>query len=560
LTARPNGVEIVRPTGRASPLWWVVQARRRFFRAFKRLSPEARTIAAGLVLGERPSGFPALKEDFRRSGTIHLLVASGIKVAFVLALWWFLARWAFFLSRRTALVIGIPLVLFYAFLAGADAPVLRAAIMAAAGIAGFLLGRVDRALHLIGFAALVLLVLAPGELFQAGFQMSFAATLGLILGMPAVETGLRWSARRSFWPRPPWVRGLLSGSMRLFALSFLSQLALSPLLVFYFRRVSVAGFVANLIAVPWASVGLYLCVGLFAFDFTGLPGAGLWVWPTEKSMLDLWRMAAWGGRLPGADVPTPWTPLQVGALAAAVAATFGVLYTLRTVEAEEDPPPVGRRRYAVLAGAWIAAALVIALFRPKPLREPSILWVGDRSDAVVVATGGSVTLIDPDSPEQVRGTLIPFLREARVRVARVIFSFPPKGPEVLRAVHEEFPGIEVRCMEGSFGLRWPVEEVLRDPGVVWRRETLAAFSVEAGGRRFLFLSDPRSAVPDGPWEAVSFHPKGPIRRSESRLESVAAQRWILRGRGGSVWDEKLGGVVQRPARDGFSLWRGGRWS
>ena len=105
--------------------------------------------------------------------------------------------------------------------------VLRAAVMAAAGIAGFLLGRVDRPVHLVALAALVLLVVEPGGLFQAGFQMSFAATLGLALGMPAVERMLRQVAAGRFWPKAPWARKVLAGSARLLAASVLAQLALA---------------------------------------------------------------------------------------------------------------------------------------------------------------------------------------------------------------------------------------------------------------------------------------------------------------------------------------------
>ena len=86
------------------------------------------------------------------------------------------------------------------------------------------------------------------------------------------------------------------GLIGLFAASFLSQLALSPLLVFYFRRMSLVGPLANLFAVPWGDVCLFLGVGLFFFDFFHVPGAGVCAWATEKSArsnrparADLWR-------------------------------------------------------------------------------------------------------------------------------------------------------------------------------------------------------------------------------------------------------------------------------
>lgn len=565
LSGKPAGVQMLRPAGPSAWLWWVVQARRRFARAFARLAPEARAIIEGLVLGERPSGFPALKEDFRRSGTIHLLVASGTNVAFVLSLWWVLGRWAFFLSRRVTLVLGVPLAFFYAFLAGADAPVMRAAVMSSAGLAGFLMGRVDRPAHLVGLAALVLLILEPRALFQAGFQMSFAATLGLALGMPAVEAVLRWCAGRPWWPKVRWAHLAFSGIIGLFAASALAQLSLAPLLIFYFRTFSFAGPITNMFAVPWGALCLFLGAGLFAWDLSGLPGAGLAAAATEHAALVLWKAAAWGARLPGAQVPMPWSGVQVAVLGAAVAAGLVVLAGVRWVEEEEGAAafPIGRRRGWALAGVVLCAAFLIFVGRPRARRGPALLWPDGAGDAVLVQdAAGGATLLDPASPAQVQMTFTPFLRETGGTVRRLLFTrMPKKGEETLQAFAALCTDAEVTCafQPPAASLCRALPGQWEEPALRWRREGRQGLSIAAGGKRFFFAANERAGLPPGPWDVVTLHPRGPGKDLKRRFPAGAASRWVLRGRGGMVWEDSLAGDVRRPSRDGYQLWREERW-
>ncbi len=102
----------------------------------RRLPPERAAVMAGLTVGQRPRFYPGLRRAFVDSGTMHVLVASGSNVGFVLAAW-LMAAAAFGVPRRSALVSAVPAVWAYVLVVGGDAPIARAGTMATVGIIAF---------------------------------------------------------------------------------------------------------------------------------------------------------------------------------------------------------------------------------------------------------------------------------------------------------------------------------------------------------------------------------------------------------------------------------------
>ena len=173
-------------------------------------------------------------------GTYHVLALSGAQVALVAGLVVALARR---LGATPALqaVLGGGVAAFYAVFVGGDVPVVRASLMAAVLLGGRALDLDADLANLLGLAALVLLVHRPSSITDVGFQLSFGATLGLLLLTPALSTGL---------PRLPL------GIERALAASLAAQAALLPLLALHFHRIAPAGLVLNLVAVPLSSAVL----------------------------------------------------------------------------------------------------------------------------------------------------------------------------------------------------------------------------------------------------------------------------------------------------------------
>lgn len=240
--ARAHEAAVTRPAG---PL---LRLARRFrhsalasFRAG--LEPEAAAVFGGVVLGEKRSVPPDLKAAFQDSGAMHLLVASGSNVGFVVAVVYVLCS-LLGLRRRYAGLVALGLAGFYVLAAGLDAPLVRAYLMFAAGLCAWLLRRESGAFQALTAAALLILALSPRSLFDAGFQMSFLAAYGLSVGL-------------ALWGRylPGGPAGKVSG---LLMVSFFAQLCLYPVLAVYFHKISLVSLLSNMALVPASGVAMAL--------------------------------------------------------------------------------------------------------------------------------------------------------------------------------------------------------------------------------------------------------------------------------------------------------------
>lgn len=431
--------QVLRPAPPWSPLRWMSALRRRFLEAFDRhLSGPAAELLAGLVLGKKPSGVPDMELDFRRSGTYHLLVASGSNVGFVMGLWILAGRWVLCLARRPLWALSIPWAFLYVGVAGADPPVVRAAVMASLGVFAYLLGREDRLEHVAGLSAGLLLLWRPRALFEAGFQMSYAAVLGIVMAAPALEEAAAAMARR-FLPdrvrRGFWGRASLQ-VLRLFLVSLCAQLALSPLLIHYFHRFSWAGLWANMLAVPGAALCLALGTGLFALDLVSSASSATAAaaFATENAARGLWAVVRWFSRFPSAEVALSWGPAQTWTLGALAAAALVVL--------------AGRGRWWKFgAGMWAAGLpLLFLLAGPRADGRLRLTWL-DEDAAVALSPRGRVTLVNGGGEEAARYRVAPYLRRLSVsRIDRLIVTRgePPPGGG-LRFLLREFETGEFLC-------------------------------------------------------------------------------------------------------------------
>ena len=185
-----------------------------------------------------------VRDQFRRAGLTHILVASGAQVSIIALLCIGATR---LLGGRGAWLafLVVPPIVIYALIAGGAASIWRAALGGA--LVAWALGR-GRALDAASLwcgALLILLVIDPKSLFDLSLQLSFGAMWGLIFLSPiaerALSTGIVWPQR---WQ---WLRGVI-------ALSIGAQLATLPILLHSFGRLSLAALGANIPAVPLAGV------------------------------------------------------------------------------------------------------------------------------------------------------------------------------------------------------------------------------------------------------------------------------------------------------------------
>ncbi|MCX5786766.1 MAG: ComEC/Rec2 family competence protein [Elusimicrobia bacterium] len=205
-----------------------------------KLSSEAASVAGGVVIGEKKNISPGLKTAFQDSGSMHLLVASGSNVGFVVIVVYFLCAGAG-LKKRHSWPLALLSAGFYVMAAGFDPPLTRAYFMFGSGLAALLLERRPGIFQGLVIACLLILAFEPLALFDAGFQMSFAAAYGLSIGMTL------WGERLRF----KGLTGILAG---LFAVSFFAQAGLYPLMAYYFHKISLVSLVSNIVLVPASGV------------------------------------------------------------------------------------------------------------------------------------------------------------------------------------------------------------------------------------------------------------------------------------------------------------------
>ena len=294
-------------------LQFVYGLRDRGERLLNRLLPEPyAALANGMLLGIE-AGIPnELYEEFNLTGTSHVIVISGSNVALVTGLLMALGIKLF--GKRGALWPALGGLALYTLLVGADAAVMRAALMGGLFVVATVLGRQSTALVSLAAACWAMTLWNPLMLWDVGFQLSSAATVGLILIGPAitdsftsiwhkVEKGLR---RRGATPDSPQADFLIPRSVGdLLRDCLLMTIAASattlPLIVHYFGRLSLISLLTNLLIAPvqpWIMIvgGLGLIVGLVGLEQVAqyilmVPYASLW-WTT---MIVKWNATFQGG-------------------------------------------------------------------------------------------------------------------------------------------------------------------------------------------------------------------------------------------------------------------------
>jgi len=366
---RAREVEVKRRAGPA--LLLARRARESALASFRAaLPPEGAAVLGGVVLGEKKSVPPDLKEAFQDSGAMHLLVASGSNVGFVVAVVYFLLS-RLGLGRRWSGGAALGLAGFYVLAAGLDAPLVRAYLMFAAGLLAWLLRRESGAFQALAAAALLILLLSPRSLFDAGFQMSFLAAYGLTVGL-------------ALWGRYLKAGGPAGAVLGVLAVSFFAQLCLYPVLAVYFHKISLVSLLSNMALVPASGVAMGLGFGLAlsgGFLFSALAwAAGLFM------DVFLWTVRFFAG-LPFASVsvaqPSAW--FVAGFFILALALLHAPLLGFR------------RRRLYLAAGLGLGVASAGSFGGPAdaPARYKAQLFGDTDTAAALVSAPGGLFFVNP---------------------------------------------------------------------------------------------------------------------------------------------------------------------
>lgn len=184
----PNRHQEILPIFQAGfpPLRWAERLRRRVEDTIDRLyrkHPDHVQILKGMLLGKRSELSESTYDIFRNSGSLHVLAVSGLHVGLITALC-FLSFSLLQIPRKTVCFLTIGSVMLYACLVGFRPSVLRASFMAILFLIAQIIDRDADLINLLAFAALILLLINPAQLWDVGFQLSFAAVACIVYLLP----------------------------------------------------------------------------------------------------------------------------------------------------------------------------------------------------------------------------------------------------------------------------------------------------------------------------------------------------------------------------------------
>jgi competence protein ComEC len=227
------------------------------------MPPREAELARGFVLGEDERIDETTKEEFRRSGLSHLLAVSGENVT-LLALLAMPVLGLFGIPLRERLLWVLGLIAVYVPVAGAGPSIQRAGVMGAVGVLAMLGGRRASRLYALVLAAVLTLAVDPSVATDIGWQLSFAAVLGILL--------LATPLRRAVGGRlgnGPWRQALAEG----LAVTVAATLATAPLIAFHFETLSTTTLLANVLAMPAVAPAMWL--GMCSAALAQVPGVPL---------------------------------------------------------------------------------------------------------------------------------------------------------------------------------------------------------------------------------------------------------------------------------------------
>lgn len=392
-------------TSRSGLTGWIDSLRRRAEAALEAgIPPRESALAKGFVLGQDADIDERTTRDFQDSGLAHLLAVSGQNVVLLGLLAIPLMAIAGFGPRTRILTVAI-LILIYVPVTGAGASIQRAGVMGIAGLVATLAARPASRLYALALAALFTLALNPRAGADIGWQLSFAAVIGIFLFTRPLQARIEALAGGGGW------KSVVAGGV---AVTIAATVATAPLMVFHFERLPVATIGANLLAMPAVAPAMWL--GMVSAAAGQIHEALALPFNLVNSLLlgYIAQIATWLGR-------PDWAVIELGIdgpgqLALIYVALGGAMATFFQVATPgrlgQDRPPAERRRARrfVFVSATALVLLLVAVSMGsvegrRELRPPpdggariEVLDIGQGDAILIRPDGQEPTLVDGGPP------------------------------------------------------------------------------------------------------------------------------------------------------------------
>jgi len=358
------------------------------------IAPQNAGLAAAMFLGLRDELDAEQMEAFKETGTVHLLVISGLNVG-ILAGCILLAFRSGWLSDRTALLLVAAVTILYTLVTGAQPPVVRATVLVLVFCVARLTGRQGIAFNSLAAAALIVLAINPVELFRTGTQLSFLAVAALI------AVGQSWLNQTTASPVDALVTHALPSRVQLtyvvlktiwqwVLVSFAVWIVVQPLVAARFNLITPSAILLGpILAVP-VTIAMAAGFGVMAFGWLIPPLGALFGFVCNFALTMVTAIVEWARDAPfgkySTSGPADWW----------LAGYYALLAAWVLIPAIQQWP---RRRIIATGFAWTAIGLMVSMLptRTHDRAHVAFLSVGHGLAVVVELPDGKTVLYDAGS-------------------------------------------------------------------------------------------------------------------------------------------------------------------
>ena len=376
-----KGLEIEVKSNQKEPYWGWWKIRQRIIKAhMSGLGSPVGELVSSMVLGRRAVDLPQdIRDRFIQAGLAHILAASGFHVSLLLAV---VLKLTNRFSERSQFFTGLSTLIIYVGLTGLQPSVIRASIMGIGALVGLLLDRKVIPLGALLLAATILLLFNPLWIWDLGFQLSFLATFGLIITVPAITKRLDWL--------PPNIATVI-------AVPLAASIWTLPLICYVFNTVATYSIVVNIISTPLVTIislgGIISAIAAVVFPILGGTIASFLFYPS----LLLIKITKIFTNLPGSTFAVG--KISLGSLL--------LIYLLLCL--------VWRSKwwnsYWYLVLIFTLTVMIIpVIYRNSNLVQVTVLSA-KQEQVIVIQDRGKVTLINSGQADTAKYTVLPFFKE-----------------------------------------------------------------------------------------------------------------------------------------------------
>lgn len=376
------------------------------------LDPAETGLLLGLLAGDR-SGIPdAIRNDFQRTGLVHVLAISGFHVVLLAGILSVFLK-ATRLPHKAANIIAIALLFIYVPVTGGSPAVKRAVLMFAIPQLGTMFGKPANTFNSLGVALLFILLPDPSLLWNTGFQLSATATAGILLGnscnpFKSVPEGLRksslWKLAEGYVLSPTYV-------------TLCATLATAPFLIHHFKTLSPLAWLGNIIIVPLVSWGMQ--AGLFALLSPIEPMCDIFCAAAEFFL----RMASFLTRLLS---DSSGAAITVGPFSPAILLLLGALFALLPAIRKNAIA----KRFAILCLLLFSVIFCVQGYMriSHPSWNLALIDVGQGDSILLTTPSGKHILVDSgdrSKRDMGKDVIVPFLRHSGIqRLDALVITHP----------------------------------------------------------------------------------------------------------------------------------------